>query len=132
MSALHILTQRRWLRQGNLASLRRICLLVALSLSLGCEPPPPPDTFVGQGRVEQVVAHDRRVVIRHSAIPKFFPAKTSSFALRSPALLDQLRPGEQVRFTLERTDQTLYLVRVEEIHGAAPAGSSAHTTVNGK
>ena len=126
MSVPHGLTRRKWPRRGKLARRWQLCLLIILSLSLGCEPPPPPDIFVGQGTVEQVVAHDSRVVIRHAAIPNFFSAKTSSFALRSPALLDQLRPGEQVRFTLERTDQTLYLVQVEPIPGSASAQATGN------
>jgi len=41
-------------------------------------------------------------------------AMTMSFEVRNPALLEKLTPGERVRFTLEKTDQTLYLVAVEK------------------
>jgi Cu/Ag efflux protein CusF len=86
-------------------------------VSLGCDPPPLPDRLVSQGEVKQVVVHDRRVVIDHEPIPTLFPAKTSSFALRGPALLKQCIPGQRVRFTLERGEQTLYLVKIEKLEG---------------
>jgi Cu/Ag efflux protein CusF len=84
-------------------------------IGLGCDPPPPLERLVGQGEVKQLIVHDRRVVIDHGPIPTLFPAKTSSFALRGPALLQQCTPGERVRFTLERGEQTLYLVKIEKL-----------------
>jgi Cu/Ag efflux protein CusF len=84
-------------------------------VGLGCNPPPLPDTLIGQGEVKQLVVHDQRVVIDHGPIPTLFSAKTSSFTLRSPALLKQCIPGERVRFTLERGEQTLYLVKIEKL-----------------
>ena len=89
--------------------------LLLVLIGLGCDPPPPPDRLVSQGEVKQVIVHDQRVVIDHEPIPTLFPAKTSSFALRSPALLQQCTPGDRVRFTLERGEQTLYLVEIEKL-----------------
>jgi len=88
----------------------QIALLVGV---LSCQPPPP-EKLVGQGIVQKVVAEDRRVVIAHDDIPGFMKAMTMSFEVRNPALLEKLTPGERVRFTLEKTDQTLYLVAVEK------------------
>ena len=93
---------------GN--ALLRIILLVC---SLACQPPAPPEKLVGQGVVQKIVPADRRVVIAHDDIPGFMNAMTMSFEVRNPALLEKLTPGERVSFTLERTDQTLYLVAVE-------------------
>jgi protein SCO1/2 len=69
---------------------------------------------MGRGVVEKVVKSDRRVVIAHEEIPGFMRAMTMSFEVRNPALLEQLTPGERIRFTLEKTEQTLYLVAVEK------------------
>ncbi len=99
---------------GSLTVWRLSLLLAALGVS-ACEPLPSPDVFVGYGEVKQVVRHDQRVVITHEAIPGLFPAKTSSFALRAPALADVCVPGQRVCFTLERTPQTLYLVAVRGV-----------------
>jgi Cu/Ag efflux protein CusF len=73
--------------------------------------------------VQKVVPADRRVVIAHEDIPGFMPAMTMSFEVRNPALLEKFTLGEHVRFTLEKTDQTLYLVGVEkeEAEGGPPA-----------
>jgi len=64
--------------------------------------------------VQKVVANDRRVVIAHEDMPGFMRAMTMSFEVKNPALLEKITPGEYVHFTLERTDQTLYLVAVEK------------------
>jgi Cu/Ag efflux protein CusF len=81
---------------------------------LSCQPPAPPEKLVGRGVVQKVVLADRRVVIAHDDIPGFMRAMTMSFEVRNPALLEKFTPGERVRFTLERTDQTLYLVEAEK------------------
>jgi Cu/Ag efflux protein CusF len=72
--------------------------------------------------VQKIVLADRRVVIAHDDIPGFMHAMTMSFEVRNPALLEKFTPGEHVRFTLEKTDQTLYLVGVEseEEEGGPP------------
>jgi len=64
--------------------------------------------------VQKVIPADRRVVIAHDDIPGFMRAMTMSFEVKNPALLEKLTPGERVRFTLEKTDQTLYLVEAEK------------------
>lgn len=87
--------------------------LTLLVFALSCQPPAPPETLVGRGVVQKVVASDRRVVIAHDDIPGFMRAMTMSFEVRTPALLEKLTPGARVRFTLEKTEQTLYLVAVE-------------------
>ncbi|MBI3798002.1 MAG: copper-binding protein [Deltaproteobacteria bacterium] len=88
--------------------------LSLILLALSCQPPTPPEKLVGQGIVQKVVPADRRVVIAHEDIPDFMRAMTMSFEVRDPALLEKCTPGERVRFTLEKTDQTLYLVEIEE------------------
>ena len=91
---------------------------------LSCQPLAPPEKLVGQGVVQKVVAGDRRVVIAHDDIPGFMRAMTMSFEVRDPALLAQLTPGERVRFTLEKTRETLYLVAVEKDEGKGPPPAS--------
>lgn len=87
-------------------------------IGLGCDPPPLPQRLVAEGKVKQLIVHDRRVVIEHGPIPTLFPAKTSTFALRSPALLQKCIPGDWVQFTLERGEQTLYLVEIDKLPGS--------------
>ena len=82
---------------------------------LSCGPPPSPEILVGEGIVKKVVIPDRRVVIAHEDIPGFMHAMTMSFEVNKPSLLHNLEPGDRVRFTLEMTKLTLYLVAVEKI-----------------
>ena len=91
---------------------------------LSCQPLVPPEKLVGRGIVQKVVAGDRRVVIAHDDIPGFMRAMTMSFEVTDPALLAQLTPGERVRFTLEKTQETLYLVAVEKDEGEGPPPAS--------
>lgn len=58
------------------------------------------------GVVESVMAEERQVRIAHDEIPGFMPAMTMNFDVASPAVLEGVEPGAQVRFTLER-DATL-------------------------
>jgi len=81
---------------------------------LSCQPLASPEKLVGRGIVQKVIPADRRVVIAHDDIPGFMRAMTMSFEVKNPALLEKLTPGERVRFTLEKTDQTLYLVEAEK------------------
>ncbi|MBI3301155.1 MAG: copper-binding protein [Deltaproteobacteria bacterium] len=102
---------------GALARCSAVVPFVLLIFASSCQPLAPPEKLVGRGVVQKVVTGDRRVVIAHEDIPGFMRAMTMSFEVRNPALLEHLAPGEQVRFTLEKTDQTLYLVAVEKDEG---------------
>ena len=81
----------------------------------GCGPAPKPDLLQGEGVVEKVVVTDRRIVIAHEDIPDFMDAMTMSFEVNKPSLLHQFKPGDRIRFTLERTKLTLYLVAAEKM-----------------
>src|SRR2546427_4261745 len=99
---------------GALGWRKALAPFALLVFVLSCQPPVPPEKLVGRGVVQKVVAGDRRVVIAHDDIPGFMRAMTMSFEVKTPVLLEQLVPGERVRFTLEKTKETLYLVTVEK------------------
>ena len=116
---------RRERRKFGLTSRHAFLFLSLLLLAWSCQPPAPPEKLVGRGVVQKVVPADRRVVIAHEDIPGFMPAMTMSFEVRDPALLEKFTPGERVRFTLEKTDQTLYLIEVEkDLTGERPPCTS--------
>ncbi len=81
-----------------------------------------PEILKGEGIVEKVVIPDRRVVIAHEDIPGFMDAMTMSFEVDKPSLLQVLKPGDHIRFTLERTKLTLYLVAAEKIAARTAEG----------
>lgn len=88
---------------------------VCAAVVVGCGPPPSPDILTGEGVVQKIIKPDRRVVVAHEDIPDFMDAMTMSFEVDKPSLLDTLRPGDRIRFTLERTKLTLYMVAAERI-----------------
>lgn len=90
-----------------------VCVL--FGMSAGCGPTPTPEILMGEGIVEKVVVPDRRIVVAHEDIPGFMDAMTMSFEVDKPSLLHKLKPGDHIRFTLERTKLTLYLVAAEKI-----------------
>jgi protein SCO1/2 len=95
---------------------------VLFGMSVGCGPAPAPEILTGEGIVEKVVIPDRRVVVAHEDIPGFMHAMTMSFEVNKPSLLHKLKPGDHIRFTLERTKLTLHLVAVEKIALRAAEG----------
>ena len=92
-----------------------VVLYILFGLAAGCGPAPRPEILKGEGVVEKVVIPDRRVVIAHEDIPGFMDAMTMSFEVDKPSLLQVLKPGDHIYFTLERTKLTLYLVAAEKI-----------------
>ncbi len=91
-------------------------------MSAGCGPAPAPEILTGEGIVEKVVVPDRRIVVAHEDIPGFMDAMTMSFEVNKPSLLHTLKPGDHIRFTLERTKLTLHLVAAEKIAGQTAEG----------
>ena len=104
-----------------------LCIILPL---LSCGPPPSPEILVGEGTVKKVVVPDRRVVIAHEDIPGFMHAMTMSFEVNKPSLLHNLEPGDRVRFTLEMTKLTLYLVAVEQIAALKSVSSQPEFKTN--
>jgi len=92
-----------------------LVLCVLFGMSAGCGSVPAPEILTGEGIVEKIVIPDRRVVVAHEDIPGFMDAMTMSFEVNKPSLLHKLKPGDHIRFTLERTKLTLYLVAAEKI-----------------
>ncbi len=98
----------------GLARPRGGIILAILLGGFACQPPAPPETIIGRGVVQKVVKADQRVVVAHEELPGLMRARTSGFTVRDPALLEHMVPGDRIRFTLEKTEQTLYLVAVEK------------------
>lgn len=99
-----------------------LVLCVLFGMSVGCGPAPAPEILTGEGIVEKVVVPDRRIVVAHEDIPGFMDAMTMSFEVNKPSLLHKLKPGDHIRFTLERTKLTLYLVAAEKTAGRTAEG----------
>ncbi|HLC40192.1 MAG TPA: copper-binding protein [Methylomirabilota bacterium] len=79
-------------------------LLMALTPAKG--------TWRATGVVEEV--GQTLVLIRHETIPGLMEGHSMDFFVESKNLLDGIRPGDRVRFTLKSTPNTLLVVRLEK------------------
>ncbi len=61
------------------------------------------------GLVVEVDAASRTVVVSHQAVPRVMPAMTMSFAVRRTALLEGLKPGAMIEFTLVVDGEASYI-----------------------
>lgn len=67
----------------------------------------------GEGRVVATVPGSSQLVVEHGAIKGFMDAMTMGYRVESPSLLDGLKPGDPVRFTIEVQKKTI--VKIEKL-----------------
>ncbi len=97
------------------AAKRALCLaLLALAACDGAR------TWSGHGVVHEVSAADGQVLIEHDDIPGLMPAMTMSFAIRDPALLGKLAPGDVIDFEVTSQDGSLSITQAKVV-GQVPA-----------
>ena len=61
----------------------------------------PEKTVVGEGKVIATVPSANQLVVEHGEIKDFMDAMTMGYRVEPPSLLDGLKPGDQVRFTID-------------------------------
>jgi Cu/Ag efflux protein CusF len=66
------------------------------------------------GEVKRVSKDTKRVTLAHGPLTGFdMPAMTMAFPVKDPAVLDKLKPGDKVRFALEKAGEDLVVTRIE-------------------
>jgi Cu/Ag efflux protein CusF len=70
--------------------------------------------FKGTGIVRAGMADLGLMVITHGEIPGYMPPMTMGFRTASPAILESVKPGDAVRFTLRGTPPNLAIVAIEK------------------
>lgn len=83
-------------------------------------PRPLEQVFHVNGVIRSLEVNEKRVVIEHEDIPGFMPGMTMPFAVKQPALLRGLSPGEPVRFDLVVTRDDSWVSGIEPRSGTAP------------
>ena len=73
--------------------------------------------FKASGIVRAGMADLGLLVITHGDIPGYMPPMTMGFRTASPAILESVKPGDAVRFTLRGTPPNLAITTIEK---AAP------------
>lgn len=75
-----------------------------------------PDTpdALAEGGVQKVDKDTGKLTIKHGPLNNLgMPAMTMAFKVRDPAMLDQVKAGEQVRFRAERANGSLVITQLE-------------------
>ncbi len=69
----------------------------------------------GQGKVISVVPEKGQIVLEHGNIKGFMDAMTMGYKVSSMSLLKGLKPGDEVRFTIDTQKSTIVkIVKVEK------------------
>lgn len=98
-----------------------ICLLVALAVAapLHAEPAVPPAaqaSAMSEGVVRKIDAANARVTLRHGPIANLdMPPMTMVFRASRAGMLEELRPGDRVRFDAELKDGVYTVTRIERL-----------------
>ena len=111
-------SRRRW-RVGP-------ALRIALGLALGlwvAGPAGAGPSFDGQGRIIAVDPARSTVTIEHGGIPGLLPAAQSEFPAQNASVVQGVRPGDRVRFTLGATDESHGLLTVLNLTPESAAGT---------
>jgi Cu/Ag efflux protein CusF len=68
------------------------------------------------GEVRRVSKDTKRVTLAHAPLKEFdMPAMTMAFPVRDAAALDKLKPGDKVRFALEKSGEDLVVTAIEPV-----------------
>jgi Cu/Ag efflux protein CusF len=70
-------------------------------------------TVVGEGKVIAVVPGSNQIVVDHKAIPGFMDAMTMGYRIEPPSLLEGVKAGQTVRFTIDTQQKAI--VKIERM-----------------
>jgi Cu(I)/Ag(I) efflux system periplasmic protein CusF len=66
------------------------------------------------GEVRRVNKETQRVTVRHGPIANLdMPAHTMVFQVKDPAMLEQVKPGDKIRFEVEKVSGGYAITRIE-------------------
>lgn len=92
------------------AGLAAVCLLSGLALA---QLPAPLSEFA-EGEVRRIQKETNRITLRHGEIKSLdMPPMSMVFQAKDPALLDQVKVGDKVRFVAEKSGGTYFVTRIE-------------------
>ncbi len=70
---------------------------------------------LADGEVRKVDKDAKKITLKHGPIPNLdMPAMTMVFQVKDPALLDQVKPGDRVRFQAEKLGGAFTVTRIEQ------------------
>lgn len=74
------------------------------------------DVPLSDGEIRKVDKAAGKLTIKHGPLENLgMPAMTMIFRVKNPAMLDQVKPGDRVRFLAEKVDGALTVTRLEVV-----------------
>lgn len=90
--------------------LASITLAVALAAPALAQPP----VSLADGEVRKVDKDAKKITIKHGPIPNLeMPAMTMVFQVKDPAMLEQVKSGDKVKFEAQKLGGTYTVTRIE-------------------
>ncbi|HMF52491.1 MAG TPA: copper-binding protein [Candidatus Saccharimonadales bacterium] len=71
-------------------------------------------TAVGEGKVIAMVPSANQIVVEHGEIKDFMEAMTMGYRAEPPSLLEGLKPGDRVRFTIDVPKKSI--IKIEKLN----------------
>jgi Cu/Ag efflux protein CusF len=68
---------------------------------------------VGEGKVIAVVPGSNQIVVDHKEIPGFMDAMTMGYRIEPPSLLEGVKSGDRIRFTINTKQKAI--VKLEKL-----------------
>jgi Cu/Ag efflux protein CusF len=86
-------------------------MAVALALALGATNAL---AQLADGEIRKVDRDAKKITIKHGPMPNLdMPPMTMVFQVKDPAMLEQVKPGDKVRFTAEKLGGAYTVTRLE-------------------
>ena len=75
-----------------------------------------PAAALAKGEVRKVDRNAKKLTLKHGPIAKLeMPPMTTVFQVKDPAVLDQLKPGDKIKFSAERIGGAYTVTRIEPV-----------------
>jgi Cu/Ag efflux protein CusF len=100
-----------------------IVLLFGLVALSACRKPT--TVYQAIGQVEEVQRETSMIQINHEEIKGLMPAMSMPYRVKDKAMLDMVKPGDKVDFTVEDSSAGIYLTAIKKADGEANSNSSA-------
>jgi Cu/Ag efflux protein CusF len=90
--------------------------VVAIASAQEAQPAAQPEqkTVVGEGKVVATVPNASQIVVEHGEIQGFMEAMTMGYRVEPPSLLDGVKFGDKVRFTIDVPKKAI--VKIEKMN----------------
>lgn len=77
------------------------CFVLLLLLAVSCQNKQQSNAHRGVGLVVRVEPQKRLIELNHEEIPDYMPAMQMEYHVRDASILESLKPGDKVEFTVE-------------------------------